>query len=301
MTGLPSSEGNPPRISHPWKCRDRVLETAGRPLIMGVLNVTPDSFSDGGVFLDARRAADRALEMAEQGADLIDIGGESSRPGAEPVGEAEEIRRVVPVIERIAGRISAAISVDTTKAAVAAAALEAGAHIINDITALRGDGKMIEVVKKQGAGVVLMHMQGTPRTMQARPEYADVVGEVGGFLRERIGACVEAGIARDALAVDPGIGFGKTVEHNVGLLAAIPALREAAGRPLVIGISRKSFLGKLLGLPEPAGRLAASLGALCFAALRGAEIFRVHDVKESCDIARLVSIFREAERRTCRD
>lgn len=282
-----------------WICRDRIFETGARPLVMGVLNVTPDSFSDGNRFLACDAAVARAFEMAGQGADIIDIGGESSRPGAEPVGEAEEIRRVIPVIEKIAGKISAAISVDTTKAAVAEAAVAAGAHIVNDITALSGDEKMCDVVKKFRAGVVLMHMQGTPRTMQMNPQYADVVGDVGSYLRARIDALAAAGIDRDAMAGDPGIGFGKSVEQNVALLVGIPALRKATGRPLVIGISRKSFLGRLLDIPKPEDRLAGSLGGLAFAAMRGAEIFRVHDVKQSCDIARLLAIFREAEGTAC--
>lgn len=278
-----------------WICRGRTLDTGGRPLIMGVLNVTPDSFSDGGRYVDAGRAADRALEMAAEGADIIDIGGESSRPGADPIDAAGELRRVLPVLERIAGRIGAAISVDTTKAAVAEAALAAGAHIVNDITALQGDDRMAEVVRESGAGVVLMHMQGTPRTMQADPAYDDVVREVSGFLRSRLEAGAVAGIAREAMVVDPGIGFGKTVEHNVTLIAGLPALRQAAGRPLVAGFSRKSFLGRLLAIDRPEDRDDAGLGALAYAATRGADIFRVHDVKRSCDIARLVGIFRAAE------
>ena len=278
-----------------WKCRDRILEFGRRPLIMGVLNVTPDSFSDGNKFFDSQRAVDRAFEIAAQGADIIDIGGESSRPGAEPVGADEEIRRVVPVIKIIAGKISALLSVDTTKASVAEAALQAGAHIVNDITALSGDAEMIKVLKKFRAGVVLMHMQGTPQTMQQNPEYADVVRDVGEFLRVRVETLADAGVARETIAVDPGIGFGKTVEHNVALLVGIPKLREMAKRPLVVGVSRKSFLGKLLDIPKPEDRLAAGLGGLAFAAMRGAEIFRVHDVKESCDIACLLAIFREAE------
>ncbi len=262
---------------------------------MGVLNVTPDSFSDGNKFFDPQRAVDRAFEITAEGADIIDIGGESSRPGAEAVGVGEEVRRVVPVIEKIAGKIAAAISVDTTKSEVAEAALAAGAHIVNDITALAGDEKMIAAVKKFRAGVVLMHMQGTPRTMQQDPKYADVVRDVGDFLRARMDALAAAGIERDAMAADPGIGFGKAVEHNVALLVGIPRLRAAAGRPLVIGISRKSFLGKLLDIPKAEDRAAASLGGLAYAAMRGAEIFRVHDVKDSCEIARLLAILRATQ------
>ncbi len=290
-----SLEKTAAQTSNHWKCRNRIFEFGKRPLIMGVLNVTPDSFSDGNKFFDPQRAVDRAFEITAEGADIIDIGGESSRPGAEAVGVGEEVRRVVPVIEKIAGKIAAAISVDTTKSEVAEAALAAGAHIVNDITALAGDEKMIAAVKKFRAGVVLMHMQGTPRTMQQDPKYADVVRDVGDFLRARMDALAAAGIERDAMAADPGIGFGKAVEHNVALLVGIPRLRAAAGRPLVIGISRKSFLGKLLDIPKAEDRAAASLGGLAYAAMRGAEIFRVHDVKDSCEIARLLAILRATQ------
>lgn len=279
-----------------WKVRGREFRLGTRPIVMGVLNVTPDSFSDGNKFFDVGRALDRAFELVGQGAEILDIGGESSRPGAEPVGVAEELRRVVPVIENIADKISAAISVDTTKAEVAEAALAAGAHIINDITAFTADARMTEVAKRTRAGVVLMHMKGTPRTMQQAPVYSDVVNEVGEYLRSRVEALVSAGVSREAVAVDPGIGFGKTVEHNVALLAGIPRLRAVSGRPLVIGVSRKSFLGKLLGEVDPAKRVNASLWAMGYAAARGAEVFRMHDVKESCELARLLASFRKAER-----
>lgn len=290
-------EKNGTESSSVWKCRDIVYELGPRPLVMGILNITPDSFSDGSLFMDRSYAVEHAISMTRNGCPIIDVGGESTRPGAQPVSVEEELRRVVPVVERLILKCRpSAISVDTTKAEVAEAALAAGAHIVNDISACTADPRMVEVVKKHGAGVVLMHMKGTPRTMQNSPNYADVVGEVGAYLRERVEALVAAGIAREAIAVDPGIGFGKTVEHNIALLAGIPALRAATGRPLVIGASRKSFLGKLLNIAAPADRVQASLWTMAYAAARGAEVFRVHDVKESCELADLLASLRAAER-----
>ncbi len=280
----------PPLI---WRCREAELSCADMPHIMGVLNVTPDSFSDGGRFLDHAAAIARGHELAAQGARIIDIGGESSRPGAEPVDAAEELRRVVPVVEALAGRTPALLSIDTTKAVVAEAALRAGAHIVNDITAMTGDAAMTGVVARHGAGVVLMHMQGSPRTMQQAPAYADVVAEVCAYLRERLSAAFGAGIDPACVALDPGIGFGKSVEHNVRLLSRLDAL-HAVGRPLVIGVSRKSFLGRLTGRGVE-DRLAPSLAALSFAVVRGAHILRVHDVKESCETARLTAILRSGQ------
>lgn len=248
----------------------------GRVLVVGVVNVTPDSFSDGGRFFDPDAAASHALRLAKEGADLVDIGGESSRPGAEPVPAEEELRRVLPVIERLRGRLGVPMSVDTTKAAVAEAALQAGAQIVNDISALRADPGMARVVAGHGALVVLMHMQGTPRTMQLAPHYQDVVREVRSFLAERIEAAAAVGIDRDLVAVDPGIGFGKTVEHNLDLLRRLDELGEL-GRPILVGPSRKSFLGAVLGLPV-AERLEATLAACAVAVARGADMVRVHDV-----------------------
>ncbi|MBC7092546.1 dihydropteroate synthase [Candidatus Bipolaricaulota bacterium] len=248
----------------------------GRVLVVGVVNVTPDSFSDGGRFFDPDAAAAHALRLAKEGADLVDIGGESSRPGAEPVPAEEELRRVLPVIERLRGRLGVPMSVDTTKAAVAEAALQAGAQIVNDISALRADPGMARVVAGHGALVVLMHMQGTPRTMQLAPHYQDVVREVRSFLAERIEAAAAVGIDRDLVAVDPGIGFGKTVEHNLDLLRRLDELGEL-GRPILVGPSRKSFLGAVLGLPV-AERLEATLAACAVAVARGADMVRVHDV-----------------------
>ena len=256
---------------------------------MGILNVTPDSFSDGGRFLSPDAAVEHALRMARDGARILDIGGESSRPGAEAVSVEEELDRVIPVIERLASRYDGCLSVDTTKAVVAEQALAAGAHIINDITALTGDPGMPDVARRYGAGVVLMHMQGQPRTMQVAPHYGDVLAEVVAYLGQRVSDLVLLGLDRSCLAVDPGICFGKTLEHNLELLRGLPTLARL-GCPVVVGVSRKSFLGRLTGR-ETGDRLVPSLIALAYAAVRGAHILRVHDVKESCEVARLLAKF----------
>jgi dihydropteroate synthase len=276
-----------------WRCRERTLVIGRRPLIMGVLNVTPDSFYDGGRYFSPARAIAHARQMMEEGSDILDVGGESSRPGAEPVPLEEELRRVLPVVKALGGEAPCLVSVDTTKAEVARCALEAGAHIVNDISALTADPAMVEVVREAKCGVVLMHMKGTPRTMQAAPRYDDVVTEVRDWLSSRLTALEQAGLDQAALVVDPGIGFGKTVEHNVQLLAGLAALQRM-DRPILIGVSRKSFLGRLTGR-DLQDRLAASLGALAYALLHGADIARVHDVKESCEVARVLHIFRQAE------
>jgi dihydropteroate synthase len=261
---------------------------SGRPLVMGILNVTPDSFSDGGRYAGTQAAVARGLEMARESADILDVGGESTRPGADAVPEAEERARVVPVVEALARETDTVISVDTCKAGVAERALAAGARVINDVTALSGDPRMADVARESGAGVVLMHMRGTPRTMQDDPRYEDVVGEVAAYLAARVEDAVAAGIRREALAVDPGIGFGKTVEHNLALLAGLDRI-GACGRPVVVGLSRKSFLGKLTGR-EVQDRLAGSLAALAFCvAGGGAQVMRVHDVKASCDAVRVAA------------
>jgi len=257
-------------------------EAAGLPhpdrcVVMGVLNVTPDSFSDGGLFLDPEEAVAHGRELVVDGAEILDIGGESTRPGAEPVGAEEELRRVVPVIEGLAGA-GAEISIDTSKAAVAAAALDAGATIVNDVTALRRDPAMATLCAERGATVVLMHMLGEPRTMQADPRYDDVVAEVGAFLAGRLEAAVAAGIAEERVWLDPGIGFGKTAAHNMELLRRLGELREL-GRPLVIGTSRKSFIGKVDGSPADQ-RLGGTIASSVLAAAEGAEVLRVHDVAE---------------------
>ena len=249
---------------------------------MGVVNVTPDSFSDGGAFLDRDAAIDHGLRLAFEGADVLDVGGESTRPGADPVPASEELDRVIPVIEGIRARNeSVRISIDTSKAAVAAAALDAGAGYVNDVTALRGDPEMAALVAERRVDVCLMHMLGTPRTMQAEARYGDVVADVKAFLAERIEAAVAAGIALERIEVDPGIGFAKTIEHNLELLARLREL-TALGRPLVVGTSRKSFLGTITGR-ETAERVPATLATVVMAYERGASMFRVHDVAPARD------------------
>ena len=268
-----------------WACRDRSITIGERPLLMGILNVTPDSFADGGRFLDRDAATARAVQMAEEGADIIDVGGESTRPGAAPLSVDEELARVLPVIEAVTGRTDALVSIDTMKAPVARAALDAGAAIVNDVSACTGDPDMAGVAAEFNAGVVLMHMRGTPRTMQDDPHYQDVVAEVAGYLGGRVEAVRSQGVAEENIAVDPGIGFGKTVAHNLALLAHLGALSNT-GRPVVVGLSRKSFLGKLSGR-EVGDRLPGSLSALVYCILNGAHVMRVHDVRESRDAARV--------------
>lgn len=252
-------------------------------MIMGILNVTPDSFSDGGKHFDRENAIAHGMRMIEEGADIIDVGGESTRPGASEITQEEEIARVIPVIKELKRRSDVIVSIDTMKAAVASQALIAGAEIINDVSALSHDPGMADVAGQSGAGVILMHMQGSPRTMQDAPRYQDVVSEVASYLKARVEHAVSKGLARETIAVDPGIGFGKTIEHNMRLLAELTALR-ACGNVIVVGVSRKSFVGKLTGRPV-GERLAGSLAALVFSALYGADVIRVHDVKESCDAA----------------
>jgi dihydropteroate synthase len=256
--------------------RGRRLTFGPRAWLMGVLNVTPDSFSDGGRYFDTAKAIDHGLALAAEGADVLDIGGESTRPGSLPVPEAEEMRRVVPVIEALRGRTAALISVDTTKAAVARAALEAGADIVNDTSALRFDPAMAGVVARSGAAVVLMHMKGTPLTMQNDPSYGDLLGEIAGFLDDRIRVAEAAGIPRERIIVDPGIGFGKSTAHNLELIRRQDVF-HALGRPLLMGFSRKAFLGRILGLP-PDERLEGTIAAAVVSVERGAHILRVHDV-----------------------
>jgi dihydropteroate synthase len=271
-----------------WQLRDRTLTPGAPPLLLGIVNITPDSFSDGGRFFDTEAAVAHALRLVEEGADLLDIGGESTRPGSHAVTLDEELSRVVPVVRRLAALTSVPLSVDTSKAEVARQALEAGAHVINDITALQGDPAMPQVVRTFGAGVILMHMQGTPATMQADPRYEDVVAEVSAFLQARLQACVDVGIAGSRVVLDPGIGFGKTSEHNVRLLAHLEELQRL-GRPVCLGVSRKGFLGKVLDRPLEQ-RLAGSLAAACYALIRGsAQILRVHDVAETRDAVVLLS------------
>ena len=259
------------------RMRQPIEQRFPRPSVMGVVNVTPDSFSDGGVNFDPADAVASARRMLDEGAAIVDVGGESTRPGAEGVSVDEELRRVVPVLEQLAG---APVSIDTSKAEVARRALELGAELVNDVTALRGDPALAEVVAESDAYLCLMHMQGEPRTMQADPRYDDVVSEVAAFLEERLAAAVAAGIAEERICLDPGIGFGKTVEQNFELVRRLDEL-TALGRPVVIGFSRKSSLGKLLGDPQATtGSVAASVGAAVAAYERGATILRVHDVRE---------------------
>ena len=275
-----------------WRCGTHAFDLSDRTLVMGILNVTPDSFSDGGRYLEPGAAIARARELLAEGADVLDIGAESTRPGSEPVAAAEQIRRLAPVLDALA---DAVVSVDTANAEVAADALARGASIVNDVTALRDPG-MAAVVARTGAGLVLMHMQGSPRTMQAEPRYADVVDEVGGFLRERLAVAVAAGVAADAVALDPGIGFGKTAQHSIELLAATARL-AAIGRPLLVGASRKRFLGHLTGEDDPGRRLEAGLAAAAIAAFEGARILRVHDVTATVRAARVADAVRAARGR----
>jgi dihydropteroate synthase len=278
-----------------WRCRDRVLTLGARTIVMGILNVTPDSFSDGGRCLDLASARARAIQMAEEGADIIDIGGESSRPGSAPVSVEEEIRRVVPVVEALRGATDCILSVDTRKAEVAERALEKGAHVINDISAMTHDERMPDIAKQSKAGVILMHMKGEPATMQQNPRYDDVVEEVAQWLEARLRDLSSRGIDPSSMALDPGIGFGKTMDHNMMLLRGLARLGRT-GRAIVVGVSRKRFLGAITGR-EVGDRAAASLGAAAYAIMRGAHIIRVHDVKESCDVARVVDMLKSEEPR----
>lgn len=269
--------------------RPALEERFPRPSVMGVVNVTPDSFSDGGVNLDPDTAAATARRMLGEGAAIVDIGGESTRPGSDGVSLDEELRRVVPVLERLDGAVP--VSIDTTKAEIARRALELGAELVNDVTALRGDPELAGVVADAGCYVSLMHMRGEPRTMQEHPVYEDVASEVAAFLEERLRFAVDAGIDERMICLDPGIGFGKTVEHNLELVARLDVLL-ALGRPVLIGLSRKSSLGRLLGDPRArTGPLSASLAAAVVAYEHGATILRVHDVKEHVEALTVATAF----------
>jgi dihydropteroate synthase len=254
-------------------------------LVMGTVNVTPDSFSDGGKFLDADAAVAHALELTAQGAEILDIGGESTRPNAEPVNETEELRRVIPVIEKLAAKMKIPLSIDTMKPAVARAALAAGASIVNDVAANRSDDAMWKIVAEFRAGYICMHAHGSPTTMQKNPAYKNVVREVGEFFRERLKKLNAAGVAADQIAFDPGIGFGKTLEHNLQLLAGLRSFTKWR-RPLLLGVSRKSFIGKLLGA-EVNERLPASLACASLAVEAGVQIIRTHDVAETVQAVRM--------------
>jgi dihydropteroate synthase len=260
-----------------WQLRTRRIKFPRRPLVMGIVNVTPDSFSDGGQFFDANVAIAHALQLAEEGADLLDIGGESTRPYADIIAADEELRRVLPVLSEVTDQVKIPVSIDTSKSAIAQAALDAGAEIINDVTGLSADPRMLEVAVQSGAGMCAMHMQGTPQTMQDNPTYTDVVAEVRDYLRERRDALIAAGISRERICLDPGIGFGKTHEHNITLMRHCREL-HALGCPILVGHSRKGFLGKLIGDKE-ADRTNANVGASLSLAVQGVQIIRVHDVR----------------------
>ena len=265
------------RRTYALEVKGRGFALGPRTWIMGILNVTPDSFSDGGAYPDKEKAIERGLEMIEEGADVIDVGGESTRPGARPVSEDEEMGRILPVVRGLRKSAAVLLSVDTMKATVAEAALEAGADIINDVSAFRFDPRMAGVVSRQGAAVVLMHMKGTPETMQSDPRYADLFDEIGWFLKDRIEEARSAGIGRGRIIVDPGIGFGKSPEDNLALIDNLGFLEEL-GCPVLVGASRKSFIGKALGLPVTE-RLEGSIAAGVLSIARGAHILRVHDVR----------------------
>jgi dihydropteroate synthase len=270
---------------HEWHLPDRLLRIERRPLVMGILNVTPDSFSDGGRYSAPEAGVAHGLELVQQGADIVDIGGESTRPGASAVPADEELRRVLPVVQALAPQISIPISIDTSKPGVARACLDAGARIINDVTAL-ADPAMVEVACKTSAGVILMHMQGTPATMQDNPVYDDVVVDISRFFEQRLHDLADRGIAAERVVLDPGIGFGKTREHNLEILARLEEFQKL-GRPVCLGVSRKKFLGKLLDRPLDQ-RLAGSLAAVCFALSRQAvQVVRVHDVAATVDAVQL--------------
>jgi len=253
------------------------IELGKRTLVMGVLNVTPDSFSDGGLYFDKQLAIDRALQMVEEGADIIDIGGESTRPFSDPVPLEEELRRVIPVIEAIAPKVAIPISIDTYKAKVASEALQAGASIVNDISGLRFDPDLARVVSENGAGLILMHIKGTPKTMQLDPHYEDVILEIKEYLKESIKKAESEGVHPDSIVIDPGIGFGKKLDHNLEIFRRLRELEEL-GKPILVGPSRKSFIGEILGVPV-SERLYGTLGAVAYCALKGVHIVRVHDVK----------------------
>jgi dihydropteroate synthase len=269
-----------------WKISGHIVDLSRRGMIMGVLNVTPDSFSDGGEYLSVEKAVKRGLQITAEGAQIIDVGGESTRPGAEAISAEEELRRVIPVIEKLRAKVDIFISIDTSKAEVAKAALDAGASLVNDVTGGRGDPEMMPLIAKRNAAFIIMHMQGTPQTMQIAPHYIDVVSEVADFFRQQYARVLECGVDLMAIAFDPGIGFGKTVEHNLELLGNMEHLR-VDDRPLVVGVSRKSFLSKLIGSSSMSDRLAATVALTSVLRARGAEVFRVHDVKENVDALRV--------------
>jgi dihydropteroate synthase len=274
-----------------WLIRDKYYETSRRGMIMGIVNVTPDSFSDGGRYFDVARAVQHGVEMIRQGADILDIGGESTRPGAEPVSAEEELRRVLPVIGALRAESRVLISIDTSKASVAEAAMKAGADIINDVSGLVYDPHMMDVARETKAGIVLMHMKGEPRTMQANPTYVDVVLEVGAFFEGRMRGLEQAGIDIRRVILDPGIGFGKNLEHNLALLRALPDLRVRF-RPLLLGVSRKSMISSLIGSDKLEDRAWPTVALTSYARERGVGVMRVHDVKFNLEAMRMTEAIR---------
>jgi dihydropteroate synthase len=280
-----------------WKLSRRSLPYGARTLVMGVLNVTPDSFSDGGRFFDPRRAVERARELVGEGADILDVGGESTRPGGEPVGASEEIRRVVPVVEALAGDIGVPVSVDTTKAEVARAALHAGAEIVNDISGLRFDPSLADEAARAGAGLVLMHSRGTHGTLHSLEPVADILSEVTASLRRSVEEAERRGVAPGCVALDPGIGFGKSQEQNVELVARLAALAGSfPDFPLLVGTSRKSFIGRLLGGSPVEERLHGTMATVTASVLHGAHVVRVHDVRAAVQTVRVADAIRAAAR-----
>lgn len=269
-----------------WKVRGRVHDLTRRGMVMGIVNVTPDSFSDGGRYFDAEVAVEHGRELIREGADILDVGGESTRPGAEPVSEVEELRRVLPVIRALRAESEVLISIDTFKATVAEAALEAGADIINDVSGLTYDPRMVDVAARSMAGIVLMHMKGEPRTMQLNPHYEDVVAEVQQFFRDRLADLSSSGIDPDRIVLDPGIGFGKALEHNVALMKSLRVLAVNA-RPVLLGVSRKSMIGKLVGSDRMEDRAWPTVALTSYAREHDVRIVRVHEVKANADAMRM--------------
>jgi len=269
-----------------------VLDLSTRTLIVGILNVTPDSFSDGGLFLNVQEAVLHGVRMVEEGADILDVGGESTRPGSEPVSLEEESRRVLPVIEGLAKRVKVPLSIDTTKSQVAERALEAGAALVNDTSGLQDDPRISTVAAKNGAALVLMHRKGQPKVMQKDPRYDDLIGEIASFLKASARKAKEAGVGEDQIIIDPGLGFGKTLEHNVYILNHLEEL-SSLGMPVLVGPSRKSFIGKILDLPVE-DRLEGTAAAVAAAVLKGAAVVRVHDVKEMVRVVRMADAIRRA-------
>lgn len=274
-------------MTGPWLIRGKAYHPHSKGMVMGIVNVTPDSFSDGGRFRDAGRAVEHALALVAEGAEILDIGGESTRPGAEPVVEAEELRRVLPVIRGVRSQTKVLISIDTMKAAVARAALDAGADILNDVSGLRGDAAMQRLMADSDAGIVVMHMLGEPRTMQEDPHYDDVVKEVHHWFAQRLAILQDAGISPERVVLDPGFGFGKTLEHNVALLRSLPEL-TVNDRPLMVGVSRKSMIAKLLGSASMEDRFWPTVALTAHVRDRGVGIVRVHDVKANVEAMRMM-------------